>query len=295
MKRILLISACFLVTAIVSSIIGAITASNYLQQKQQPVFTQSELPGGGLKLPKNERLHLSTDQRWIESEGHLSDLIRLQWKGDRAKPAIVWVDEKGKDKGAIITHDKANNPEAADHKHLSIETTMSPDGEAANQLFTRMEFPYDEDVSEINTHSSNFTVRSGVVRVTGEEGQNKEFRIQKENSSKTGVSRWSLRANNTHEEGNNSGSDFQIIRFDDQGAALDAPLGIQRSSGNIGIHTDKPERRLDINDDRLRIREAYTPASSTSPGLKGDLAWDDRYIYICVADNQWKRTALESW
>lgn len=263
MKRILGFTALFLVAVILSAMGGAMAASNMLPQKQ-PLFTESELPGGGLKLPKNERLHLSTDQRWIANEGHLSDLIRLQWTAERAKPAIVWVDEKGNDKAAIITHDKANNPEAPDHKHISIETTMSPDGEAANQLFTRMEFPYDTDVSEINTHSSNFTVRSGVLRVTGEEGQNKDIRIQKENGTKTGVSRWALRANGAKESGENVGSDFQIVRFDDQGNSIDAPVSIQRSTGNVGIRTDKPERSLDVNADRIRIRESYTPASSSS-------------------------------
>ena len=72
---------------------------------------QSEQVGDDIRVPHNERLHLSTDKKWIEQEGHQSDLIRLQWTAERAKPAIVWMDENGKDKTAIISHDKANNPE----------------------------------------------------------------------------------------------------------------------------------------------------------------------------------------
>ncbi|MBA9088803.1 hypothetical protein FHR92_005338 [Fontibacillus solani] len=49
-------------------------------------------------------------------------MIRLQWTAERAKPAIAWADEQGKDKTAIVSHDKANNPEQHDHKHISIET-----------------------------------------------------------------------------------------------------------------------------------------------------------------------------
>ncbi len=308
MKRKLGLSALISVIIVISMSVGAYAASNVqgiqrllgietplAGQQTQPVFSESELPGGGLKLPKNERLHLSTDQRWIEDQGHLSDLIRLQWLADRAKPAIVWVDEKGKDKAAIIAHEKANNPDAPDHKHISVETTMSPAGPYANQLFTRMEIPYDEDVSEINTHSSNFTVRSGTSRVTGENGQNKDFRIQKEDGTNTGVSRWALRGDSTKETGGNAGSDFRIVRFDDAGNTLDSPFFIKRSSGFVGINTTTPERRLDVNDNRIRVRASYTPASSTAEGLKGDIAWDGDYLYVCVEDNKWKRVALSTW
>ncbi|MCK9907092.1 hypothetical protein MXD63_44755, partial [Frankia sp. Cpl3] len=79
-------------------------------------------------MPHNQRFHLSTDQQWIYSQGHLSDLIRLQWTGPQAKPALVWADETGADKTAIVSHAKANDPQQHDHNHISIETTMSPTG-----------------------------------------------------------------------------------------------------------------------------------------------------------------------
>ena len=37
------------------------------------------------------------------------------------------------------------------------------------------------------------------------------------------------------------------------------------------------------------------PTSSTSPGTKGNIVWDNDYIYVCVADNTWKRTPLSTW
>lgn len=37
------------------------------------------------------------------------------------------------------------------------------------------------------------------------------------------------------------------------------------------------------------------PASSTSDGQKGDIAYDTSYIYICTATNTWKRMALSTW
>lgn len=40
---------------------------------------------------------------------------------------------------------------------------------------------------------------------------------------------------------------------------------------------------------------ANTPTSNTSPGLKGKIAIDSNYIYVCVATNTWKRIQLNNW
>lgn len=255
-------------------------------------FTESSLPGGGLALPKNERIHLSTDKQWIEEEGHLSDLIRLQWTADRAKPAISWADEKGVDKTAIISHDKANNPDQHDHKHISIETTMSPTGEHKNELFTRFEIPYDTDVADIRTHSSNFNVMDGILRVASKENRDIQFAKNEKNNVTTPL--WSLRANSGEKAGN-AGGDFNIIRYDDQGKSMDSAVTISRQDGNVGIGTAQPESKLDVNGDRIRIRESRTPDSAHASGNVGDIVWDDNYVYVCVAKDTWKRTKLESW
>ena len=46
--------------------------------------------------------------------------------------------------------------------------------------------------------------------------------------------RWALRVDGT-ESGSNAGADFAIRRYNDAGTFVDAPLSIQRSSGNIGL------------------------------------------------------------
>lgn len=45
----------------------------------------------------------------------------------------------------------------------------------------------------------------------------------------------------------------------------------------------------------FRIRESFTPASASAAGNAGDIAWDANYIYVCIATNTWKRTALTTW
>jgi hypothetical protein len=264
-------------------------------QSNTVAFGKSDLPGGGLRIPHNERLHLSTDKKWVEKEGHLSDLIRLQWTADRAKPAIVWVDERGQDKTAIVSHDKANDPKQHDHKHLSFETTMSPKGLDAGQLFTRLEIPYDTDISEIRTHSANFNVMNGVMRIAGEVGTNREMQLGVAGKDNLITPRWGIRADGSPESKNNQGTDLQLVRYDDDGQALDSAVSIQRQTGNVGIGTTEPENKLDVNDDRIRIRNKFTPTSSNDPCSEGQMAWDEQYTYVCVSPNEWKRSELSTW
>jgi hypothetical protein len=279
---------------IMLTVLGVGTACESSQSDIVP-SEKSELPGGGIRIPPNERLHLSTDKKWVEKEGHLSDLIRLQWTAERAKPAIVWVDEKGNDKTAIVSHDKANDPSQHDHKHISFETTMSPKGQYARQLFTRLEIPYDTDISEIRTHSANFNVMNGVMRVAGDEGSDREIQLGVSGKDNLITPRWSIRADSSPESKNNLGSDLQLVRHGDDGQALDSPLSIQRKTGNVGIGTTNPENKLDVNDDRIRIRNKFTPASSDDPCSQGQMAWDEQYTYVCVSPNEWKRSELSSW
>jgi hypothetical protein len=45
----------------------------------------------------------------------------------------------------------------------------------------------------------------------------------------------------------------------------------------------------------LRIKTAHTVASAVTTGNTGTIYWDANYIYVCVAPNTWKRTALTTW
>jgi hypothetical protein len=40
---------------------------------------------------------------------------------------------------------------------------------------------------------------------------------------------------------------------------------------------------------------ATVPSTSTSTGTTGQLAYDSAYLYLCVATNTWKRSALTTW
>lgn len=46
---------------------------------------------------------------------------------------------------------------------------------------------------------------------------------------------------------------------------------------------------------RLSTTNVPPPATSTSPGVRGQIAYDANYMYTCVADNTWKRSPLSTW
>ena len=37
------------------------------------------------------------------------------------------------------------------------------------------------------------------------------------------------------------------------------------------------------------------PANSTANGIAGTIARDSNYLYVCVANNTWKRSTLNNW
>lgn len=47
--------------------------------------------------------------------------------------------------------------------------------------------------------------------------------------------------------------------------------------------------------DSIQIGLSKTPSSSTDTGVPGEICWDADYIYVCIAINTWKRTALSTW
>lgn len=45
----------------------------------------------------------------------------------------------------------------------------------------------------------------------------------------------------------------------------------------------------------INVPTTRTPASAVATGTAGDICWDSSYIYVCIAANTWKRTAISTW
>jgi hypothetical protein len=66
------------------------------------------------------------------------------------------------------------------------------------------------------------------------------------------------------------------------------------SNPAFGINC-KPLSPLDVNDNRIRIRNPFTPSSSADAfGNVGDMCWDSSYLYVKTASG-WSRSELHSW
>lgn len=88
-------------------------------------------------------------------------------------------------------------------------------------------------------------------------------------------------------------------KLNSDGALALATGGVDRvwvaPTGQVGLGTTSPTAALDVAGDALRLRSAKTPASAGAPCNQGEMAWDASYVYVCVATNSWKRSALSSW
>lgn len=45
----------------------------------------------------------------------------------------------------------------------------------------------------------------------------------------------------------------------------------------------------------LVINDNYVPIANTDPGTPGQIVWDEDYVYICIAEDSWKRANLAAW
>jgi peptidoglycan/xylan/chitin deacetylase (PgdA/CDA1 family) len=66
---------------------------------------------------------------------------------------------------------------------------------------------------------------------------------------------------------------------------------LYRSAANVLKTDDKFTAALGIN----MGTGVAVPATATSAGTAGDVAYDSSFVYVCVATNTWKRSALSSW
>lgn len=131
------------------------------------------------------------------------------------------------------------------------------------------------------TLSGNVTVTAPVsgehVVITGASGTNRAIGFKT-----AGVARWLIAGGNASAEGGaNSGSDFGIYAYADNGASLGLPFSINRATGLVTLSADG-----------IVIQNGKSPASKTATGTKGTICYDGDYIYVCVATNTWKRVAI---
>lgn len=133
------------------------------------------------------------------------------------------------------------------HRHWSVEVSNA-DLATKN---TRLSIPWGYDTTEVGFFQSNVNVNSGILRVNGAAGSNRELQLGaslSDNLTPDGTNtRWSMRADTTAESGSNVGSDWRLVRFTDVGAAIDSPIFAKRSNGFVGLGGNvNPQVQLDV-------------------------------------------------
>jgi hypothetical protein len=110
--------------------------------------------------------------------------------------------------------------------------------------------------------------------------------------------------------GGSTASSYASTVFFNAGAGIPMSFGtnatermrISSAGGvSIGVATDAGVGNLLVNGviaangNQIRIVTSQTPASASAAGSAGTICWDANYIYVCVATNTWKRTAISTW
>lgn len=85
------------------------------------------------------------------------------------------------------------------------------------------------------------------------------------------------------------------------GAMADDETVIAIQNGGTGVLTvlgngdTAVAGNLNVGGDIIRLETAKTPATASAVGNQGDICWDADYVYVCVATNTWKRSAISTW
>jgi hypothetical protein len=92
---------------------------------------------------------------------------------------------------------------------------------------------------------------------------------------------------------NTSNQNFDINLNNTTSGSISA-FFINAQLQRAGFYNNNPQTTLDVAG-TFRIAAGNAPATSSSAGVAGQIAWDSGYVYVCVATNSWKRSALTTW
>lgn len=67
------------------------------------------------------------------------------------------------------------------------------------------------------------------------------------------------------------------------------------SATNVSLNlTTKGSGTVQANGNPV-VTTVSVPATTTSTGKPGQIAYDSSYLYVCTAADTWRRTALSTW
>ena len=133
-------------------------------------------------------------------------------------------------------------------------------------------------------------IKSPSVLMTAEDAGSGDMRLVMNKSAMAATasllfqSGWSGRA-----EIGLAGDEALSIKVSDDGATWREGLRLEPDTGQVSLIG------LRVQSDRVRIEQSHTPSSATAPGAVGEMCWDGGHVYVCVAQDQWRRATLSAW
>ncbi len=211
------------------------------------------------------------------------------------------------------------NDHGSVHGHWEVEV---PDSSGALQ--GRLEIPFVDqsklsntitsttigiDYTNIRTNLADFSVRAQNIttgdfagqttclRVGGGNDKAKDIRLSASSDMQASGNRWILRANTDTESGGNAGTNFQLIRCADDGAALGTAIGFRRSDGNafMGVGGATSARLYLVWGTSGHHGLSLAPSASPGSGAAVDAqmtAATDRSVQVTVAGDANRRWVL---
>ena len=86
---------------------------------------------------------------------------------------------------------------------------------------------------------------------------------------------------------NAAATDLLLVVHDPSANAESRKITVANFFGNVSANA--------IFNGTLSLSNTAAPATSTSTGRRGELRYDSNYLYVCVANNTWTRTAITTW
>jgi len=133
-------------------------------------------------------------------------------------------------------------------------------------------------------------IKSPSVLMSAEDGGSGDLRLVMNKAVETATasvlfqSGWSGRA-----ELGLAGEDAFSVKVSADGASWREALNVSASDGEVSLEG------LKVRSDCLTLAQSRTPVSASASGETGQICWDGGHVYVCVAQNQWRRAALASW
>lgn len=237
---------------------SALDAQEQVLSSNRSLYLPSTNAGGDDNFDSTSRIHLESYQRAIRPN-HFAENIRLDFMTDDAKATIAfrdgYSDVSRKSKAWLVTHNLANGIDTRPiHRHFSIETS-----DESEQLQTHFEMVYDLDVCDMRITNSNLQIRQTPASIVNANYAELFFEKLTTNTysgvaapydylngDRIPLKRWLLRTNTASEIGGNTGTDFQLSRYNDNGTFAAHVLTVHRQNGNIGIGTTTASHKLEV-------------------------------------------------